>query len=346
MVAMGTEPRWVVVGSGSAGRRHVAALRRRDANASITVVRRPESHQPIEALAALDVQLVATVAEAAGGRPAVAIVAGAAPGHGAAVAALLDAGADVLVEKPLASDVDSGKAIVRAAHRSRRSVCVGYHLRADEVVAGFRAGLACIGPVSEFALHVGQHLDGWRPGVEAARTVSARRELGGGVLLELSHEIDAALWCFGPATAVAARLRHDGAPTDGLVETVADLDLEMATGAVGTIHLDMVSVPARRVWRASGPAGSIEADLLAGTVRGSGAAGDVDVSVAAGWRDRAEDHLIDNLFAVHASDESPMCTVNDGVAVLEVIAAARASVRSAGRSVPLEADAPAGGDAR
>ena len=40
-------------------------------------------------------------------------------------------------------------------------------------------------------------LPDWRPQIEYKDSVSAKNDLGGGVLLELSHEIDLALWLFG-----------------------------------------------------------------------------------------------------------------------------------------------------
>jgi predicted dehydrogenase len=44
---------------------------------------------------------------------------------------------------------------------------------------------------------VGQDLRTWRPEVDYRNTVSAQKILGGGVLLELSHEIDYLSWIFG-----------------------------------------------------------------------------------------------------------------------------------------------------
>ncbi|WP_426574268.1 Gfo/Idh/MocA family protein [Aquihabitans sp. McL0605] len=345
LVDDGPEPSWVVVGSGSAGYRHAAALRRRDRSATITVVRRPESHQPRARLDALDVRYVPTVDAALDAAPTVAVVAGPAPRHEAAVAALLGAGADVLVEKPLAATAAAGAAIDAAARQSPRSVCVGYHLRGDELTAAFRSAVQGIGEVEAFDLHVGQHLDLWRPGVDPARSVSARQELGGGVLLELSHELDAASWCFGTIAAVAARTRTDGAPTDGRVETVADVEVTSATGALGTVHLDMVSRSPRRTWRAVGATGTVEADLLAGTIRGTGTAARSSRDVAPGGRDRAEARLIDNLFEVHTGAASAMCTVAEALQVLHVIDAIRASAAGGGTRTTVAAPvgAPGGG---
>ena len=96
--------------------------------------------------------------------------------------------------------------------------------------------------------------------------MTARQELGGGVLLELSHELDGLRFVLGDVVSCSARLRRDGAPTDGLVDTVADLDIELASGIQGHVHLDMVSEEPFRTWTVPGTDGTLTADLLQGTI--------------------------------------------------------------------------------
>ncbi len=337
-------PVCVVVGSGSAGRRHAAALRSLAPDHHLVVVRRLASTQPVEQLIQLGAELVGSVGEAAARRPDLAIVAGAATNRPADATALLEAGAAVLVEKPLAVSSAAGAAIGAAAAHTGRPVVLGYHLRFDDVATRFTALVRQRLPVvGTFELRVGQHLGWWRPSVPADQTVSARRDLGGGVLLELSHEIDAVLDAFGPVASVRAELRMDGAPTDGLVETVADLELTMASGATGRIHLDMVSIPAFRTWRAEANQVVIEADLLTGSVRAIGGGAPVDEQVPSGWRDRAEERLVRHALAVAAGGERPMCGIDDGLAVLAVIDAARASAVSGAAVEVVPASGVAGG---
>ena len=51
-----------------------------------------------------------------------------------------------------------------------------------------------------WSIHVfcGSFLPDWRPGRDYRETSSARRDAGGGVLLDLSHELDYAQWLAGP----------------------------------------------------------------------------------------------------------------------------------------------------
>ena len=338
----------VVVGSGSAGRRHVAALRAAVPEAHITVVRRPDSTGPTGILTAASARMVGTLDEALRDGVTIGVVAGPAPAHAGATVALAKAGATVLVEKPLTDDAASARRLVDDVAATGRQLVVGYHLRFGDTLPALRRALdaGTIGAPTGFALRVGQHLSAWRPGTDPAASVSARAELGGGALLELSHELDALRFLLGDAVEVTATLDHHGAPTDGLVETVADLAVRTADGVTGTVHLDMVSDPPDRTWRIGGPDGELIADLLTGRidliratgmradgVRADGAGTPVE-RVGPGERDRAEVRLIDHLLDVHAGRARPRCTGADGIAVLDVVAAARRSATT-GRIEPV-----------
>ncbi|MGB3409662.1 MAG: Gfo/Idh/MocA family oxidoreductase [Microthrixaceae bacterium] len=323
--------RAVVVGSGSAGYRHAASLRRRDPRLEIIVVRRPSSRQPLERLTALEVELVTSIDEAVALNPTVAVVAGPASTHRNDAEALASVGAHLLVEKPLATTSDDARKLVASADANGSRLVVGYHLRYSSTVPTLAAlvGDGAIGVPTSFSLGVGQHLSQWRPGADPRESVTARQELGGGVLLELSHELDGLRFLLGDVASCSARLRRDGAPTDGLVDTVADLEIELASGTRGQIHLDMVSEDPFRTWTVSGSGGSLTADLLSGTITRlcspEAGAGEVLHRSAPGERDRAEANLIDNFIEVAEGRSEPLCTGADGIAVLDVIEAALAS---------------------
>jgi predicted dehydrogenase len=324
-----------VVGSGSAGRRHLAALRARLPGAELVVVRRRESHRPPDALRALGARVVGDLDEALDTSPDLAVVAGPAPRHRQVAERLLAAGADLLVEKPLAATVADGVAIAHAARQADRSVLVGYHLRWSDtpstLIRLVREGT--VGDVTGFDLRVGQHLSHWRPDIDPLESVSARVELGGGVLLELSHEIDAALQIAPAITDVAAHLGHEGAPTDGVVETVADLELLAVDGTCGTVHLDMVANVPFRTWTVTGTRGRATADLLAGrvTLERPGKAPEA-IEAPPGERDRAEQRLIADLVELLADRTEARCGTGEGIVALEVVEAARRSHESGRRA--------------
>src|SRR6185295_11630253 len=68
---------------------------------------------------------------------------------------------------------------------------------------------------------------------------SARRELGGGVLLDRIHELDYLCWLLGDATAVTALIGHLSHLEIDTEDTVEIL-LRFASGAFGSVHVDYV----------------------------------------------------------------------------------------------------------
>jgi len=320
----------VVIGSGSAGRRHAATLRDLDSDGRVILVQRPGSTNPCGAVQAQGVEVVTSLELALEQRPSLGVVASPSPLHAPASLQLLDHGCRVLIEKPLGSDL-SDPAVQSLCERQRdhARLLVGYHLRFSDTATRVRDVVRSgkIGVPVSVDLAVGQQLSTWRPGVTVSDTVSGRVELGGGVLLELSHELDAVRFILDTEVSEVRRagLLHDGAPTDGEVETVADLELLTESGVVATVHLDMVSDPPVRRWQVTGSLATIVADLLTSRIMLERPGRDAELLVAfpAGERDRAEANLVGNLLGMLRNGDAPRCTIADGVAALAIVEASR-----------------------
>lgn len=109
------------------------------------------------------------------------------------------AGIPVFVEKPLADKTDDLDDFVCTVERSSAFVMVGYVLRFLPILHDIRKILqdGTLGDVRTAHVQVGQYLPDWRPDSDYRSGVSAQKSLGGGALLELSHEIDYTTWLFG-----------------------------------------------------------------------------------------------------------------------------------------------------
>lgn len=77
-----------------------------------------------------------------------------------------------------------------------RSTYVGYNLRYHPALIELRKMLARE-KVCTVHHYVGQHLSQWRPGTDHKESYSANKSLGGGVLRDLSHELDLMQFLFG-----------------------------------------------------------------------------------------------------------------------------------------------------
>jgi predicted dehydrogenase len=143
-------------------------------------------------------------------KPQAAVVANPAALHLDIARSLADIKCDLLIEKPLAAESENVGAFL-AAVRSNDLICqIGYNLRFNRSLNFFRNTIkkGVIGNLLSVRCEVGQYLPDWRPATDYRTSVSARKELGGGVLLELSHEIDYLSWIFGKIKSVSAWVGH------------------------------------------------------------------------------------------------------------------------------------------
>jgi len=212
-----------------------------------------------------DVRVLSKLADAGGGE-AIAIVCTPTARHIDDALLAIKAGYHVLVEKPLAQDVSRIDELRAAAGAARRIVGVAHCFRFNALLERVRRELASgrHGRILSASVWCGQHLADWRPGRDHRQTYSARQQEGGGVLLDLVHELDYSDWLFGPVVAVSAEARNTG--TLGIdAEDVADLVMRTRSGAVISCHLDYLARPAVRGGRVVGERGTLTWDLIAGT---------------------------------------------------------------------------------
>jgi len=98
-------------------------------------------------------------------------------------------GKKILVEKPVFEKPYS-------LPSSQNEIYVAYHLRFSPLLQFVKEKIS---PSKVIYVHayVGQYLPEWRPGRDYRTTYSASMERGGGVLRDLSHELDYIFWLFG-----------------------------------------------------------------------------------------------------------------------------------------------------
>jgi predicted dehydrogenase len=259
--------RILITSLGSIGRRHLRNARALLPDARIAVLRRPSTRG--EAKPAEADLVFHDMGEAAAFRPDASILASPAPRHPAEALALLEAGSHLFIEKPLAATAQGLEPLRAAAAASDRFVMVGYVLRFLPVLHAIREALhsGVIGRVCTAHVQVGQFLPDWRPGSDYREGVSAQAALGGGALLELSHEIDYALWLFGkPASLQCSLARAGGFEMD--VEDSVHLMLEYANPDKRVlVQLDFLQRTAHMAVRVVGTGGTLEADLIRETAR-------------------------------------------------------------------------------
>lgn len=251
----------VVVGAGSIGQRHAANLCALWPDARVSVV--SASGRSLDAVPGNN---PCTFAEALARRPDFAIIASPAPWHVDHALQFIRAGVPVLIEKPLSDRLTPLESLIDEV-QSGAFVSVAYCLRYLPSAQTVKQAVAAqrIGRVLNVQASVGQHLYQWRPGKPLSETVSAQARLGGGVLTELSHELDYLQWLFGPLK-VTHSILQPGSTLNIDVEEAADLMLTSEKGVVCQLHLDFLQATPYRHCSILGTDGQLHWDLLANRV--------------------------------------------------------------------------------
>jgi predicted dehydrogenase len=265
-------PDWVgyralIVGCGSIGRRHARNLQ------SLGVQQLGFCDTNPEALKQCHEQLngetFSDYGEALGKfRPDIALICTPPVYHVEEALAALQARAHVFIEKPLSHESSGIQVLIAEARRHDRRVQIGYNMR-------FHPGLQIlkelidsgkIGRVLWLNAEAGQYLPDWRPWQNYRESYSARQELGGGIILDGSHELDYICWLLGRPTKVTCRAEHLSS-LDVDVEDSAWIYLSFPERRRAELHLDFVQRSYTRTCKVVGETGTAFWDFSVQEVR-------------------------------------------------------------------------------
>lgn len=322
--------RILIVGLGSIGKRHVRLARELIPNVRIAVLR----HQNCQDSAGLGIDHCYTsLDDALLFRPQLAVIANPATHHLEVALVLAQAGIHLLMEKPIAATSQGIAALIETCRLKSTTLMVAYNLRFLHTLQKFRELIEAqrVGRVLSVRAEIGQYLPSWRPGTDYRQSVSAKTSLGGGVLLELSHEIDYLRWLFGDVEWVnAIQCKQSGLEID--VEDTAHLLIGFATKTesapvIAALNMDFIRHDTTRTCTVIGETGTLRWNAVAGTVeifeKGQNAWETLfshqpqrDDSYLAEWR-----HFLECI--THGT--SPLISGVDGLEVLRIIEAARQS---------------------
>ena len=327
--------RILIVGLGSIGKRHLRLARELIPEADIRVLR----HQASIAVPDNANGCFSNIEEVIAFAPQIAVIASPATFHIATAQALAEVGVHLLIEKPLSASLDGVTQLLETCQQQGTVLLTGYNLRFLPSLQRYRdlLGECVIGKVLSVRCEIGQYLPSWRPDSDYRQGVSARRELGGGALLELSHELDYLRWIFGKVDWVKATLsRQSGLEID--VEDTAHLTLGFAPAAdgsqlIGTVNLDFVRHDTTRLCTAIGEKGSLRWNGLTGGVALYEAGAKEWREIFSHTHQRDDSYLAEwkNFMSCVTENITPMITGEDGLNVLKIIDAARISAASGGQ---------------
>jgi predicted dehydrogenase/RimJ/RimL family protein N-acetyltransferase len=318
--------RVAVLGQGSIGRRH--------AQIALDLGHRPAVYDPAPRLPPPPgVEQAGSVGECLE-RADAAIVASPSSEHAAQARAAIEQDVPVLVEKPLALAMARAAELDWLARERGVLLSVAMNLREHPGVRALKdlTSEGAVGEILSVSLWCGSWLPGWHGDADYREAYSARRELGGGALLDVAvHELDYLLWLAGPIRSVGALTRR--VSTLQLdVEDVAQLSLELASGGVAQLSADYFDRAYTRGCRIVGAHGTLHwswerQSLTRYDKSGAGGAQPIPSDVAPTYRRQLERFLR----AVEDGAQAPVPAIC-AQRVLAIVDAARRAAQ-AGRRV-------------
>lgn len=296
--------RCLIIGCGSIGTRHASILKSLGCQVSC-LSRRDDL--PFRTYKSLKEALAST-------NPDLVVVANTTAEHYDTCKALEQLGYSglALIEKPL------GLGMPQEAFTPSYDVRIAYNLRFHPLILRLRERL--IGrKIFSAQLTVGQYLPSWRPDCDYKQSYSSSAELGGGVLRDLSHELDLALWLFGPLQTTTARIGCWGNLEISSEDTVDILAVCDRCPSVN-IHLDYQNLFPQRHIIIQAEDLSLDADIVNGVL--------YDVKGVEGFKLERNDIYEAQLTAIIERDYSISCSWTEGLKVMEFIKLAETASRS------------------
>tara|TARA_B100000315_G_scaffold250756_1_gene284225 strand:+ start:192 stop:1094 length:903 start_codon:yes stop_codon:yes gene_type:complete len=217
------------------------------------------------------------------------------------------AGKIILVEKPLFQQF-------RELDISRNSVYIGYNLRFHPMIKKIKEICKNRGIWSIYVF-CGSYLPDWRPGRDYRATASAKKATGGGVLLDLSHELDYIQWIAGeifPKHIYNEKLSNLEIDTDDFFMLTG----ETSSGARLHIGLNYFTRKPIRLIIIDGEGISIQADLITNTMNVN-----IDEEINDyTWPEIEQNYTyIAQHRAVINGDFTDICTFIEGITTMELI---------------------------
>ncbi|MBC8766919.1 Gfo/Idh/MocA family oxidoreductase [Arenibacter sp. BSSL-BM3] len=180
----------LIVGLGSIASKHIAALRIIDPNVEFYAMRssiNADSKKGIINLFSFD--------DLNGLEIDFAIISNPTSVHKETVDRLIPKKIPLFIEKPLFSKLGYEE-VLQEIQNNKITTYVACNLRFLDCLK-FTKNYIQGKRINEVNIYCGSYLPDWRPGIDYKTTYSANKKLGGGVHIDLIHEIDYAYWLFG-----------------------------------------------------------------------------------------------------------------------------------------------------
>lgn len=197
----------LIVGLGSIGRKHVDALKALVPRIEIIALRSNENCKNLQG-----VRNIYSYKGVDKNSIDFAIVSNPTANHEETLRILTKFGIPLFIEKPLSLSFHIKDLIEEIDHRNLFTY-VACNLRFLDCLKFIKESLSgeLINQINEVNVYCGSYLPAWRPNMDYRKSYSSSTELGGGVHLDLIHELDYIYWLFDKPSEIIRKLRKQSA---------------------------------------------------------------------------------------------------------------------------------------
>lgn len=259
--------RIVVIGCGSIGKRHIRNLQ--TLGVKIILGYDPREDRCEEVRAKFQIETAKSIEEVWAWEPNVALVTTPTSLHASLALAAAKHHCHLFIEKPLSDALSAElRELLTRVREYDLVTWVGCNFRFQPALERVKGLLdqRVIGRVVAIRAEAGQYLPDWHPWEDYRLSYSARRELGGGVILDAIHELDYLYWMLGDVESVVCFAGHLSQLSMDTEDTAAIL-LRFLDGTIGEVHLDYIQRSYSRTAHFIGEEGTIRWDFESGLTR-------------------------------------------------------------------------------
>jgi len=241
----------------------------------------------------------------------------------------IDYCSNLFIEKPISHNLEGLSDFIKKAEKNNVKIFIGYNLRFNKGISQLKTKITegLIGDIFYARAEFGQYLPDWRPGVDYSKNYTARKDLGGGIILDASHEIDYITWMLGDTaevTCFADKLSNLNVD----VEDTADILLKFKNNSIASIHLDFIRRGYTRNCTIVGSTGTlsfdyVKAEIIHTTIEGKTQSFDCKTDPNYMYLEEMK-HIINCI----KNDEKPLIDVDEGKKVLKIAIAAKKSAKT------------------
>ena len=182
----------LIIGLGSIAKKHIAAIKAIEETSIIYALRSgklSERYSDVHNISELEELPV---------KPDFVLISNPTHLHEQAIQQGIEFGCPLFIEKPVLSNLDNAEELIRRIYKKKILTYTACNLRFHPALQFLKKYLAESKPViNEVNIYCGSYLPDWRPETNFRKSYSSISAMGGGVHLDLIHELDYCLWLFG-----------------------------------------------------------------------------------------------------------------------------------------------------